>query len=184
MMVIDHTEIWRGKFWNNKAMLWCLVMSKLVGFSCHMISTKSQTIHILWLCPSPTVPNLFPNEDEWTIRVYPGCHSWSFQSIPIHSNSVLLVRVGLAGEYESFEHVQKLRVASTNNFHSCLMHWQHVAIVFATQLTYSILVIRTIFLLYSGCSYCILGHSYCRWDWDIRRMDKKTVRMEMECAAK
>ncbi len=35
-----------------------------------------------------------------------GCHSWSFQSIPIHSNSVLLIRVGLAGEYECFEHVE------------------------------------------------------------------------------
>ncbi len=72
--------------------------------------------------PSRTVPNLFPNEDEWTIRVYLGCYSWSFQSIPIHSNSVLLIRVGLAGEYESFEHVQKLHIASTNKFHSCLMH--------------------------------------------------------------
>ncbi len=51
-----------------------------------------------------------------------GCHSWSFQSIPIHSNSVLVNRVGLAGEYESFEHVQKRCVAITNNFHSCLMH--------------------------------------------------------------
>ncbi len=112
------------------------------------------------LCPSPSVPNLFLNEDEWTIRVYPGCHSRSFQSIPIHSNCVLLIRVGLAGEYESFEHVQKLRVASTNKFHSCLTHWQLVAIVFVAQLTYCILVIHTIFLLYSGCSYCILGHSY------------------------
>ncbi len=59
-------------------------------------------------CPSPTVPNLFPNEDEWTIQVYPGCHLWSFQSIPIHSNSDLLIRVGLAGEYESFEHIFKI----------------------------------------------------------------------------
>ncbi len=40
------------------------------------------------LCPSPTVPNLLPNEDEWTIRVYRGFHSWSYQSIPIHSNGV------------------------------------------------------------------------------------------------
>ncbi len=112
------------------------------------------------LCPSHTVPNLLPNEEEWTIRVYPGCHSWSFQSILIHSNSVLLIRVGLASEYESFEHVQKLCVASTNKFHSCLTHSQLVVIVFVTQLTYCILVIRTIFLLYSGCSYCILGHSY------------------------
>ncbi len=112
------------------------------------------------LCPSPIVPNLLLNEDEWTIQVYPGCHSWSFQSIPIYSNSVLLIRAGLAGEYESFEHVQKLCVASTNKFHSCLTHWQHVAIVFVAQLTCCILVILTVFLLSSGCSYCILGDSY------------------------
>ncbi len=68
------------------------------------------------------MPNLLTKEDERTIRVYPACHSWSFQPIPIHSNSVILIRVGLAGEYESFEHVQKLRVDSTNKFHSCLMH--------------------------------------------------------------
>ncbi len=74
------------------------------------------------LCPSPIVPNILPNEDEWTIQVYPECHSWSFQSIPIHSNSVLLIRVGLAGEYECFEHVKKLCVASSNKFHCCLTH--------------------------------------------------------------
>ncbi len=117
------------------------------------------------LCPSPTVPNLLRNEDEWTIRVYVGCHSWSFQAIPIHSNSVLLIRVGLAGEYESFEHVQKLREASTNKFNSCLTHWQRVAIVFVAQFTCCNLVILTVFLLYSGCSYCILVIRTCRWDW-------------------
>ncbi len=121
---------------------------------------KRQPGKLSLLCPSPTVPHLFPNEDEQTIQVYPGCHSWSFQSIPIHSNTVLLIRLGLAGKYESFEHVQKLCVASTNEFHSCLTNCQCVAIVFIAQLTYCILVIRTIFLLYSGCSYCIPGHSY------------------------
>ncbi len=89
-----------------------------------------------------------------------GGHSWSFKSIHTHSKSVLLIRIGLAGEYDSFEHVQKLCVANTNKFHSCLTHLQCVAIVFVTQLTYCILVIYTILLLYSGCSYCILGHSY------------------------
>ncbi len=49
-----------------------------------------------------------------------GGHSWSFQSIPIHSNSVLLIRVGSAGDYNSFKHVQKRHVASANKFHSCL----------------------------------------------------------------
>ncbi len=140
------------------------------NFWCHEVETKWCSpnifgkayclLYFVVLSPCPTVPNVFPNDDEWTIRVYPGCHSCSFQSIPIHSNSVLLIRVGLAGECESFEHVQKLCVASTNKFHSCLTHWQHVAIVLVAQLTYCILVIRTIFLLYSGCSYCILGHSY------------------------
>ncbi len=65
-------------------------------------------VFILTLCPSLTVPNLLPNEHELTIQVCSGDHSWSFQSIPIHSNSVLLMRVGSAGEYESFEHVHKI----------------------------------------------------------------------------
>ncbi len=30
------------------------------------------------LCPSPTVPNLLLNEDELTIQVCSGDHSWSF----------------------------------------------------------------------------------------------------------
>ncbi len=55
--------------------------------------------------PSPTVPNQLSNDDESTIQVYSGGHSWSFQSIPIHLNSVLLMCIGPAGEYESFEHV-------------------------------------------------------------------------------
>ncbi len=87
------------------------------------MARPSKIVFVLsMLCPSPTVPNLLLNEDEWTNQVYPGCHSWSFQSIPIHSNSVLLIRVGLAGEYESFEQVQKLCVVSTNKFHSCLTY--------------------------------------------------------------
>ncbi len=71
-------------------------------------------------CPSPTVPNLLPNEDEWTIRVGSSDHSWSFlviremtMTMTIDSNSVLLVRVASAGQYE-------VRVPSTNNLHSWL----------------------------------------------------------------
>ncbi len=97
------------------------------------------------LCPSPTVPNLLPNEHEWTIRVGSGVHSWSFQSIPIHSSSVLLMCVGSAGEYKSFEHVQKLRVASTNEFHSCL----------CLLITCSYRVCLTEYVLYSSHSHCI-----------------------------
>ncbi len=72
------------------------------------------------LCPSPTVPNLLPNEDELTIQVCSGDHSWSFLAIlamtmtmTINSNSVLLIRVASAGRYESFEHVQKVCVPSS-----------------------------------------------------------------------
>ncbi len=144
----------------------CLAFTPLDGYLklCELPFTWQRDLEIVrtmppW-CPSPNVPNLFPNEDEWIIRVYPRCHFWSFQSILIHSNSVLLIRVGLADEYESFEHVKKVHVVSTNKFDSCLTHWQRVAIVFVAQLTYCILVIGTIFLLYSGCSYCTLGHSY------------------------
>ncbi len=96
-------------------------------------------------CPSPTVPNLLPNEHEWTIRVGLGVHTWSFQYIPIHSSSVLLTRVGSAGEYGSFEHVQKLCVASTNEFHSCL----------CVLRTCSYLVCLTAYMLYSSHSHCI-----------------------------
>ncbi len=90
--------------------------------------------------------NLLPNEDESTIRVYSGGHSWSFQSIPIHSNSVLLMRVGSAGKYESFEHVQKLCVASANKFHSCSCALK----------TCNYHVCRTAYILYSSYSHYIL----------------------------
>ncbi len=79
------------------------------------------------LCPSPTVPNLLQNEDEWTIRVGSIDHSRSFlliramtMTMTIDLNSVLLMRVASAGQYEVFEHVQNVRVPSTNNLHSCL----------------------------------------------------------------
>ncbi len=41
-------------------------------------------------------------------------------TMTINSNSVLSVHVASAGRYESFEHVQKICVPSTNNFHSWL----------------------------------------------------------------
>ncbi len=90
--------------------------------------------------------NLLPNEDESTIQVCSVGHSWSFQSIPIHSNSVLLMHVGSAGLYESFEHVQKLCVASVNKFHSCLCPLK----------TCSYHVCRTAYVLYSSHSHYIL----------------------------
>ncbi len=66
-------------------------------------------------------------------------------SIPIHMSSVLLIRVGSAGEYESFEHVQKLCVASMNQFHSCLYVLR----------TCSYRVCRTAYVLYSSHYHCI-----------------------------
>ncbi len=48
---------------------------------------------------------------------------WSFlvvlamtMTMTINLNSLLLVRVALAGRYESFEHVQKFRVMSKSHF--------------------------------------------------------------------
>ncbi len=133
-------------------------------------------------CPSPTVPNLLPNEHEWTIRVGSGIHSWSFPSIPIHLSSVLLMGVRSACENESFDHVQKLRVASTNQFHSCL----------CVLRTCSYRVCRTAYVLYSSHSHCIrtvfwLFLLYTRSFVHVggtgaNTMDQNTVRMELECA--
>ncbi len=100
---------------------------------------------VLRNAPSPTVPNLLPNEHEWTIRVGSGVQLWLFQSIPIPSSSVLLMLVGSAGECQSFEHVQKLCVASTNQFYSCL----------CVLRTCSYLVRLTAYVLYSSHSHCI-----------------------------
>ncbi len=110
----------------------------------------------LCLCPSPTVPNLLLNEDELTIQVCTGDHSWSFlvilamtMTMTIHSNSVLLMHVASAGQYESFEHVQTFCVHSTNNFDSCL----------CTLKRWSYCLCSTAYVLYSSRSHCILHHS-------------------------
>ncbi len=102
------------------------------------------------------MPNLLQNEDESTIRVGLGGHSWSFQSIPIHSNGVLLMHIGSAGEYESFQHVQKLFVASTNKFHSylcalktCSYRGCCTAYVLYSSHSHYILTVFWLFLLYT-----------------------------------
>ncbi len=99
------------------------------------------------ICSSPSVLNLLLNEDESTIRI---SFRGSFLVIPVHSYpfeySVLLMRVGSAGEYESFEQVQKLCVASANKFHSCL----------CASNTSCHLVCRTDYLLYPSHSHYIL----------------------------
>ncbi len=94
-----------------------------------------------------------PNEDELTIQVCTGDHSWSFlvilamtMTMTIDSNSVLLRRVVSAGQYKSFEHVQKFCVPDANNLHSCLCALR----------TCSYCVCRTAYMLYSSHSHCIL----------------------------
>ncbi len=73
----------------------------------------------------------------------------------INSNSVLLMCVASAGRYESLEHVQKMCVPSANNFHSCL--WVLKTSYVPCHTAY---VLYSSHSLYSGCSNCILGHSY------------------------
>ncbi len=114
------------------------------------------------------MPNLFPNVDEWRIRVNSGGHFCSFQSIPSHSNIVLLMSIGLGGEYKVFEHVQKLCVVSANKFHSCL----------CTLKTCNYRVCRKAFILYSGHSHCILRHS-CMLN--LTRTQCEVVCNEHEC---
>ncbi len=66
------------------------------------------------------------------------------------------MRVGSAGENESFEHVQKLRVASTNQFHSCLCLLRmcssrdcHTAYVLYSSHSHCIRTVFWLFLLYT-----------------------------------
>ncbi len=75
--------------------------------------------HVLYIMPQSHCAESVPERGRMDHLSLSGV---SFLVIPIHSNCILLIRVGLAGEYESFEHIQKLRVASTNKFHSCLTH--------------------------------------------------------------
>ncbi len=56
-----------------------------------------------------------------------GDHSWSFlvilaitMTMTMDLNSVLLVSVASAGQYESFEHVQTFCVPGANNLHSLM----------------------------------------------------------------
>ncbi len=53
------------------------------------------------------------------------------------------MRVASAGQYESFEHVQKFPVPKVNNFHSCL----------CTLKMCSYRLCRTAYVLYSSRSY-------------------------------
>ncbi len=99
-------------------------------------------VPLSWICPRTSTNRPF----ELVRCIIPG-HSWSFlviqamtMTMTIDSNSVLLVRVASAGKYEVFEHVQKVRVPSTNNLHSCLCALR----------TCSYRVCRTTYVLYSS----------------------------------
>ncbi len=105
--------------------------------------------------------NVLPNEDELTIRVCSGDHSWSFLVIlamtitmTINSNNVLLVRVASAGRCESFEHVQNFRVSSSARHEYFSFMVKHIE-------TCSYLLCCTAYVLYSSHSYCIPGCSNC-----------------------
>ncbi len=90
------------------------------------------------LCPSLTVKNLLPNVDELAILVRSGDHSWSIcTSHPCH----------FGRPAQKFWTIQNFRVPKTNIFHSWL----------CTLNMCSFLLCLTAYLLYSGCSYCVLG---------------------------
>ncbi len=94
--------------------------------------------------------------DELTILVRSGDHSWSFWSIPINSNTVLLMHVISAGQWhESFELFKTFVFPRRIIFISVYAHC-------------------TAYLLYSVRSYCILvvlmPQSHCaestpEWGW-------------------
>ncbi len=109
-----------------------MLVSVRMPWVCQSGSGDSHCLIHLYLCSSPTVPNLLPNEDELTIRVCSSDHSWSFVVIlamTINSNSVLLVSVTSAGWYESFEHAQKVCIPSSAQheyFSFVVMHIENV----------------------------------------------------------
>ncbi len=91
---------------------------------------------------------------EWGRIDHSSLYRWSFlvilaMTMTMDSNSVLLMCVASAGEYKSFEHVQKFCVPSANNFHSCLCALK----------TCSYCLCRTAYMPYSRHSHCILCHS-------------------------
>ncbi len=88
-------------------------------------------------CPESTPKRGRMDNSSW--------FEWSFlviraMTMTIDSNSILLVCVASAGQYEVFEHVQKEHVPSTNNLHSCL----------SALRTCSYRVCRTTYMLYSS----------------------------------
>ncbi len=111
------------------------------------------TLNTCLLCPSLTVPNLLPNEDELTIRVWSGI-------IPGHSGND-------NDNDNQFEQCSsQLRQASTkvlNMFKKFVYpariisiplyaHWKRVVIVFVAQFACCILVILTVYYVIRACN--------------------------------
>ncbi len=102
-------------------------------------------------------------------------------TMTINSNSVFLVRVTSAGWYESFEHVQKVRIPSSAQheyFSFVVMRIENVVVIFfVAQLTHCILVILTVFVIVLTVYYVIRTDSETE-------ADQKTVRTKTNGAAK
>ncbi len=73
-------------------------------------------------------------------------------TMTINSNSVLLVRVASAGQYEIFDHVQKFVYPVQIIFIPAYAHWKRVVIVFVAQLMSCILVILTVYYVIRACN--------------------------------
>ncbi len=96
---------------------------------------------------------------EWGRIDHSSLYGWSFLVIlamtmrmTIHSNSVLLMHVASAGQYESFEHVQKFVYPARIIFISAYAHWKLVVIVSVAQLTCCILVVLTVYYIIRACN--------------------------------
>ncbi len=71
-------------------------------------------------------------------------------TMTINSNSVLLVHVASAGQYESF--VQNFVYPARIIFIPAYAHWKCVVIVFVAQIMCSILVILTVYYVIHACN--------------------------------
>ncbi len=76
-------------------------------------------------------------------------------TMTINSNSVLLMHVVSADQYESFEHVQKCVEPVRIIFICAYAHRKRVVIVFVAQLACCILVVLTVFLVVLTVYYVI-----------------------------
>ncbi len=117
-------------------------------------------------CPSLTVPNLLPNEDELTIRVQLGDHSWSFwqwewqwKSIRIVFFSSVQASTKVLNMFKTF--VFPIRILFILGY----AHWKHVVIFFVAQLTCCILVILTVYYIIRACNISQENSANGVWIW-------------------